>query len=416
MAQPPSNASRRGAGDAREWKLLLACARTRLRDSDRQRIQELLQGPIDWSRFISEASRHRLDLLANRHLVSDATVRIPNEAAIALETLARAQSRLSLMHAGRLVELLDVFQSAGLTVVPYKGATLGVLAYGNFSLRSFVDLDFVLPQQELLKAARLLTARGFQAYPDPTVAEEARFLARFHPGQYAFISESKPPQVELHTEKTLRYLPVPLDWEGLTRRFIEVSFGVRKVRTFSVEDTLVLLTVHGTKHFWERLSWICDIAELVQSQHGVDWELGEGLASRAGCRRMWLLGLFLANQLLEAPLPPRVRAWIDSDPQVHRLGCQIQGRLTGEQRTIRSAPDRLLFRLRSHESLSTGLAQCLRTATNPTESDWYACRLPEWAAPLYLAVRPWRLLCEHGSGLSPKPVLDLLRSFPRRTN
>jgi hypothetical protein len=42
----------------------------------------------------------------------------------------------------------------------------------------------------------------------------------------------------------------------------------------------------------------------------------------------------------------------------------------------------------------------------PTETDWKAYPLPDYAAPLYLAVRPWRLLCEHGFGLRPKGLPD----------
>jgi hypothetical protein len=350
--------------------------------------------------------------LAHRHLVVESAGTIPRDAALSMEMLARSSGRQSLLHAGRLIELADLFRSAGVTAVPYKGPTLGALAYENFALRSFVDLDFILPQRDLLRAACLLTAQGYQAYPDPTAADEARFLARFHPGQYAFVSDSKPPQVELHTEKTLRYLPLPLDWEGLSRRFIQVSFGGRQVQTFSVEDTLILLCVHGTKHFWERLSWICDIAELVQSARGVDWGLNEELARRAGCRRMWLLGLTLANRLLDAPLPAEVRAWIEGDAQVERLGRQIEDRLAGEDRTVLSAPQRLVFRLRSHESLGVSLRQGLRTATSPTEEDRQACRLPDWAAPFYLALRPWRLLREHGFGLRGRQQPDLASYIP----
>jgi hypothetical protein len=406
MARPLSSIPGRSASVSPEWKLLLACARTRLDESHRQQIRELLRHPLDWSRFISEASRHRLGPLAQRNLAAEGAGAIPHTAVLSLDTLARAQSHLSLMQAGRLIELLDLFQSAGVIAVPYKGPTLGALAYGNFALRSFVDLDFIVPQRDLLGAARLLSDQGFQAHPDPTAEEEARFLARFHPGQYAFVSHSKPPQIELHTENTLRYIPVPLDWEGLTRRFAQVSFGGRQVRTFSVEDTLVLLSVHGTKHFWERLSWICDIAELVRASSGINWELGQELACRAGCKRIWLLALFLADRLLEAPLPTIVRAWVGADAEVQRLGRQIQCRLESQGHTKRSAPNRLLFRLRSHENPTVALAQCLRTATNPTEDDWKACKLPDWAAPLYLAVRPWRLLCEHGLGLRGKPAPD----------
>jgi SAM-dependent methyltransferase len=394
-----------------EWQLLVACARTQQDEVHRERIFRLLREPLDWDRFLSEVSRHGLEALAERQLSAVADGMIPAAQAASLGALARSKSQNSLLYAARLVEILDLLASAGVTAIPYKGPTLGALAYGSFALRSFTDLDLIVPQRHLLRAAQLLIASGYTAYPDPTAPEQAHFLARFHPGQYAFASSLKPPQVELHTENTLRYVPFPLDWPGLVERLTTVSFGGRKVRTFSVEDTLVLLCVHGTKHFWERLCWICDIAELTQSQK-VDWELGEGLARKAGCRRMWLLGLSLASRLLDAPLPATVRAWIDSDGQVPLLRRRIETRLAGDDRTVVSALERLVFRLQSHESLTVGVRQCWRTATHPTEEDWKNCRLPDWAAPLYLVLRPWWLLCEHGFGLRRRPVPGLASFIP----
>jgi Uncharacterised nucleotidyltransferase/Methyltransferase domain len=412
MAAPISSAGQSPAGASPEWKLLVACARTRLREQDRERIREVLRQPVDWARFISNASQHRLQALVSRNL-SIPEIELPRSVRLSIPMLAKSRSRESLQHAGELIKLMDLFESGKINAVPYKGPTLGALAYGNFALRSFMDLDFILPQEDLLRAAALLKSQGFRAYPDPTQEEEARLLSWFPPGQYAFSCDSKLLHVELHTEKTLRYIPVPLDWSGLASRLTEVSFGGRRVRTFSVEDTLILLSVHGTKHFWERLSWICDIAELVQCSPGVDWHLGEALASRAGCRRMWLLALSLANRVLDAPLPAHVYEWIESDPQVAWLRQRIESTLAREDQKARGVPARLAFRLRSHESLPVGLRQSLRTALSPTEEDWKGSRLPAWAAPVYWAVRPWRVLCEHGVGLRrPGKKPDLAEFVP----
>ena len=37
----------------------------------------------------------------------------------------------------------------------------------------------------------------------------------------------------------------------------------RDVPALSLEDELVLICVHGAKHFWERLMWTADIAAMV---------------------------------------------------------------------------------------------------------------------------------------------------------
>ena len=115
------------------------------------------------------------------------------------------------------------------------------------------------------------------------------------PGQYLFTPTGRRRSVELHTERTLRYFSQPLDLEEMSSRMIELEIGGQKVRTFSVEDLLVMLCVHGTKHFWERLSWIVDIARLI-TVRTVDWTFLFSLAAKRQSTRVLLLGLFLAHE------------------------------------------------------------------------------------------------------------------------
>jgi hypothetical protein len=341
--------------------------------------------------------------LVLQHLSSEfAHVLEPNALAY-LQEATRLKRQGSLLLARQLVQLVNAFESAELPAIPYKGPTLASLAYGNLALRSSEDLDFALTHQDLPRAFDVLGAAGYRAGLDRAVASDAHFLERGNPGQYCFFSPTGF-MVELHTERTLRYFPVPLNWESLGRRLRTVFVGGCQVRTFSVEDTLVLLSVHGTKHFWDRLGWICDIAELVQTEYSLDWDLSESLASGLGCRRMWLLALALAKEVLGTPLPAPILERISHERSMAVLIRDIRERLSASAVVDRSASERLRFRLRSHESLLQGMRQCLRTATWATEDDLRAYALPEWAMPLYAVLRPWRLLRTHGFGLRTKGV------------
>src|SRR5207302_43551 len=133
------------------------------------------------------------------------------------------------------------------------------------------------------------------------------------PGQYLFVGDAHRSIVELHTEATLRYFPTPPDLEALSRRTEAVSFASREVLTFSGEDALPILCVHGSKHFWERLLWICDIAQLAHIPRGLDWEVALEQARRLGAERMTLLGLHLANGLLGAAVPHPILRPVQED-------------------------------------------------------------------------------------------------------
>jgi len=66
-----------------------------------------------------------------------------------------------------------------------------------------------------------------------------------------------------------------------------------------------MLCVHGTKHFWDRLAWIVDVAELITAQP-VDWEESLQIAAGMKSTRVLLLGLYLAHEWLGAALPQPV--------------------------------------------------------------------------------------------------------------
>ena len=315
--------------------------------------------------------------------------------------------RRNLFLVGELSLVLAALDRRGVRATPFKGPILAAQAYGDIALRQFADLDIVLPHSEIAEAHRALEGLGFR-FDSPGCAMPE--VSGRVPGQYAYRNDSRRTLIELHTEKTMRYLPVSLDWETLRSRFETVSVGGHRVRTFSLEDTILLLCVHGTKHFWSRLGWICDIAELVQVSREVDWTRSESLARRMGCRRMWLLGLTLANEILQAPLPELVLQWIRSDPGVAALSRRVQAQFLNGEESNSSAVQRMSFRVNSQDTLAEGLRQLGRVATRPTEDDWHTYRLPQWAAPLYSVLRPWRLVRDYGLALRRKPT----QGSPRR--
>jgi len=204
--------------------------------------------------------------------------------------------------------------------------------------------------------------------------------------------------VELHTPLTLRYYPVPLDFERMSQRLEPLPLGGREIRTFSAEDTLIALCVHSSKHFWERLKWICDVAELAQIPRGINWEVAQEEARRLGCEQMLFLGLCLAHDLLDAPLPEEVLRRAKANRAVQMLAAQVRGRLFEQGRAIPGVVQRFFFRSRMRGNLWEGVRYCLRLGLAPTEEDWELVQLSERLAPLYSLLRLLRLVRTHGVG------------------
>jgi Uncharacterised nucleotidyltransferase len=379
-----------------ELEINLCCGRALIDPAAKERVRQLIRNGLNWPDVVAIAERHRLSPVvyeimagAAQDLISPAQLNVLREATVPSTAAGMALLR-------ELLRLHQLFEASQILVIPYKGPLLAWVAYGSFIRREYLDLDFVVQQKNIPAAVAVLEAAGYRPQFDPGEAHAGqRGIA---PGQYSFLSHPQKILAEFHTERTLRYFPVPIDFQDLTSRLMTVEIGGQRLRTFSIEDTLVMLCVHGSKHFWERLGWVLDIAKLVTAQE-VNWTLLKHIAAKMETTRVLLLGLYLSHDLFDAPLPGPLLAEISRDGTVQDLAEKVYEQYAGISDPSAGVLPRAAFRFRLRDGIGQGLRHTLRLAMSPTESDRQTVRLPRWLTPLYILVRPWRLLREYGSGL-----------------
>jgi len=393
-----------------EDELILCCARTRLQASTVERVRALLGEGVDWTRLVTAAIRHGVGPLLYWHLNTTPRECVPTCWARFLRDHFHRNAGQTLYLTRELVRILKAFSYREISAIPYKGPVLSALAYGNLALRPFVDLDIIICQKDIARAYDLLVAEGYRS--NSVVSMTDGGPAHYAPGEHLFTQVSGSSIIELHTESTLRHYPVRPDLELLRQRLQVVSVCGHEVPTFSLEDSLSMLCVHATKHFWSRLIWISDIAELVQNPLGINWERAAEQAGLWNCKRMLYLGLCLAHDVLEAPLPEDVLRQVQANPAVKSLATRVREQLFRETRPLGGLVQRLLFRMRTREKLWDGARYCLRLATTPAEEDWSYFRLPRVLASLYVVLRPLRLVRSYGLGLMPRPEPDLAPFVP----
>lgn len=381
--------------DARpEDELLLACARTAADAETAGRIGALLRQRLDWSYVLRMAQRHAVVALLYGQLHGAEAGLVPADVLLAIKEAYRAGAQQSLGLTGELLRLLDLFAAHGVGAIPLKGPAVAAMAYGSPGLRRFVDLDILVRREDVLRAKALLLAHGYRS--DLPVAERhEQIYLRTH-YVYEFERDDGAVRLELHYRLRPRYFAFGLDAAQLWDRLEPIAIAGREVRGLSAEDTLLFLCAHGANHWWERLSWICDLAELIRRRPQLDWETVQRRAQALGGERMLLLGLLLARDLLGAPIPATIGLRVRADRVIVSLARQVRARLFLEPEHGPGLFAGALFHLRARERRRDRLRYCLRLATVTTAEDWALLPLPASLSFVYSVIRPFRLVGAYG--------------------
>lgn len=361
---------------------------------------------LDGARVVRLAEAHGIVAMLAQHL--DALPRGERPSAVRERLRARyhAELRYSLLIAGQLPRLLDRFAAQGVEVAAFKGPVLAATAYGGLCRRLFTDLDLFVRTCDVPQAVAVLRASGFAPMhplqPDYD-AHWTTYLPHHRPhgnanGYVRGRDTGAPLAVDLHWGLASRYFLFPLHPAALWPRMETVMLdGGNCVRTFSPEDTLLLLCLHGTKHDWERLRFVCDIAALLRAHPELDGRALLDRAAAARSERMVLVGVHLAQTLLHAPLPAPLRRRLAARPDVAARAQEAQALLFRPRTGLGYWAQRCLFQLRIRDWWRDGLGCCIyytRVALQPSAADRAFLTLPRRLSFLYYLVRPLRVLLD----------------------
>src|SRR5467141_3251428 len=345
-----------------EWLILLECAAPQ---ANVDHLADLLQDSFDWLVLLQDAESHCvMPLLAERVMNLD-PVLVPPDIRDRLRESRRAFTACSLQMTAELVRLLERFAGVGVETLLTKGPALSVRCYGDPGMRQYTDLDLVIRETDIRSATQAMLDLAYEPRV-PLTGSGAKKI----PGEYAFQKPGTHLLVEFHTERTFRYHPRPLHIERLFERRASVSIDGRDVPALSPEDELVLISVHGAKHFWERLMWIADVAALISAKQPPDWTRAMSVAREVGAERILHLALKLAYDVLGSQLPEQLDPIVQSDRTVAKLSAQIKNRLASREPPEIRVLERAVFRMKMRGGLLAGAAYLLRLSLSPTEEDW----------------------------------------------
>lgn len=373
-----------------EQQLLLSAVRVNPSQGDR--IRELVQRGLDWPALRQMAMAHGVMPLVYTRLKTIGDGTVPTAEMERWRKVYAANVGRNMLMTGELLRVLRLFEANGITAIPFKGPALAETAYGDVAMRQFSDLDIFVPEQDGLKARDVLLHHGYPLQHALTARQEKAHVKCTC--EFTFLGRRKACaySVDLHFRLAAHYLARRLDSEGAFARRQPGKLSGHTINVLAADDLLLYLCLHGTVHLWTRLSYICDVGQLVAASPGLDWGRLLHQAEETGLQRILLLGLALARDIMAVELPPEVESLAQKDHTLQALQAQVQTRLLrqidGEPGFVAAS----LFHLRAKERVRDKLSYVLIRALSPTIEDWRRVDLPDRFYFLYYLVRPLRLV------------------------
>lgn len=271
-----------------------------------EKLRRLLGKDLDWSEVIRLAIPHGILSLVSRNLIEHASDLIPVVTVAQLERYRKGIEKRNQEQVAELARLVDIFAKAGTSVLPFKGPTLAIVAYGDLSVRESHDLDLWLDENHLATAGELLRHEGYKGVIHNRGVPKLLFPDR-RDCQTEFWHPQSGVLVELHDRLRSRHFSFLPPFQDLWNRRARCCIPGGSLPVMSVEDVIPTLAAHGSKHMWRRLSWVADLAGLIMRDSDIDWDLVSHRATAWHCRRRLLSAIELSEHFYGVKVPSPLR-------------------------------------------------------------------------------------------------------------
>ncbi|MBN1996261.1 nucleotidyltransferase family protein [candidate division KSB1 bacterium] len=378
-----------------ELGLIIDCTRNLVDNRWTESIKSRLQPDLDWGYLFDGSYYHGVLPIVYREIFEHGGNIVPELFLSKMRQWFFRHSAQNMRIARELVFLVNIFKQNGILAVPFKGPFLAETCYGHMGYRQSMDLDILICKKDQENVKRIMLSNGYYVKIPSNDVESFEHL---NPHHISYQRNGSGIPVEMHTDvfKKNRY-------EGVFS-LAEKQDNLRQVEFFNTrlldllpEDLLLVLSVHGSQHRWDRMIWISDIAMMVARNPVLDWTRLLSEARKKGLLRMTLLGLDLAHEVFYIFLPDGVQQLVKADKTIGALKNQVMRNLflrdvyRENDNPLRTDPPRFYYQVRVMEKWSDKfkvMMYMLGHKVRPNIRDKQSIPLPR---PFVFFIRPFRL-------------------------
>ena len=205
------------------------------------------------------------------------------------------------------LQIAEKLNEAAVDHLWLKGPTLSYILYNDPLLRDYGDIDLFIKEADQSHVLALLAELNLEIVSDDMeyhiVLKEigTNCILELHTALSSDVFD------EIHHED--------IYWQNITA----LEIKGKPISTFNNEYTLVYLCHHGSRHGWECLQWLYDIAQFLKVVN-IDWEKALKTAQHFKQSNSFLLGLYLSEQVFNSELPFLIKQEIQKKPKIEKMG------------------------------------------------------------------------------------------------
>lgn len=280
--------------------------------------EDMSRASFSWDRFSSFAQRHRVVPMVHEVLRAIPNAPVPDAVRARFRDEARRQLLFAEGSFQRLRTVSAGLAREGIRHAAYKGPAFALQAYGGVGLRTFGDLDVLVPLRDLDRVIAWAKAAGYTLpeWDDPVqrqwVLAHMHHVSAHRPSPFADAHlelhwMTLPPMMRPGTPPVDAWLDGPLD-------------DADGVPVLPWPRAYASTVEHHAKHGWSRLLYLVDCAVRPTGDHPCEPVLDDRLGMAVLEDAARLVNALVAGTLLEEAPALLVATWHAMDPYQFEVG------------------------------------------------------------------------------------------------
>ena len=355
-----------------------------------QNLAQILKGDIpddlgDFEKLFELARRHKVLWHVRQKLGNN----LQPKQKLALDSVCRQTLVRNMQFVGEMQAIQKIAQEHKIDILFYKGACLAAQLYGNLASRSFCDIDLITRTPEQARSLRDLLQEIGYIWTDQLNEVQDRSFQKLH-CEYMLYHPQKKILVEIHWRFFYAYLEADFDNDQVFSRAMNVRVGQQEFPTLGLEDNVLMLAVHNSRHWWNDYRQVIDFATLIKTP-GINWDFIQKELESKQITRYLTMGIQLAilcGFVHKKHLPKHFQS---CHRLVQKLALKIYNRhlnLSGP--ALYKMNEEFPYMLSLQDNWIKRLKFLFGAITAPSINDYKYISLPESFSWLYYFVRPFR--------------------------